>query len=264
MSTKKEFPIAASIQHAWQLFKQRPWFWIGVGAFVLLVNVGLSFVDAGTESDALIGPVTSILTTIIQWWVNLGMLIICLRACDGQQPEFKDLFVDNWSKFWNYILGSLVYSLMLFGYVIVVFVVGGLLALLIVAAMAMLMGFSPLLFLMWPMIIMYGLIIIGIIIGITYLSVKYHYFMYCIAEHDLQPFESMYASGRLTNGYKWKILALFVVLGCINLVGIVALGVGLFIAMPVSVLASVYVYKWLSDHMIDSTAELNSEQNPVE
>lgn len=98
--------------------------------------------------------------------------------------------------------------------------------------------------------ILYGLIVVGglilfIVPGIIW-SIKYKFYPYFIVEKNAGIWESMLLSGKATDGNKWTLLGLGIVLGLINLGGALLLGLGLLVTVPVTMLAGVYAYKVLA------------------
>jgi uncharacterized membrane protein len=57
----------------------------------------------------------------------------------------------------------------------------------------------------------------------------------------------MKESKRITYGYKWPLLGFALVLALINLLGLLALVVGLLVSIPVTTLAFVHAYRALSN-----------------
>jgi uncharacterized membrane protein len=83
------------------------------------------------------------------------------------------------------------------------------------------------------------LIIPGII-----LSIKLQYIEYLIVDKNMG-FEAINKSWEMTKGVKLKLFGLGLVLGLINILGLLAIILGLFITVPLSMLASAYVYRKL-------------------
>lgn len=69
---------------------------------------------------------------------------------------------------------------------------------------------------------------------------------YLVIDKGLGPIEAINESMRLTKGERWNLLILLVALIFVNLIGLLALLVGLLVTIPVSVLAIVHAYKTLS------------------
>lgn len=85
------------------------------------------------------------------------------------------------------------------------------------------------------------LIIPGIIV-----SLMLSFTLYLVVDRNLRPVEALKESRRLTRGNRGKLLLLALCVVLLNGAGLLALGVGLFITMPVSTLAFVHAYRTLS------------------
>lgn len=98
--------------------------------------------------------------------------------------------------------------------------------------------------------ILYGLIVIGgliilVVPGIIW-AIKYSYYSYAIVDKDMGIMESLRESGKITMGHKGQLFWFKIVLFLVQLLGVIALGVGYLVSCPVSVLADGWVYKRLT------------------
>jgi uncharacterized membrane protein len=86
-----------------------------------------------------------------------------------------------------------------------------------------------------------ALIIPGIILamGLAFVS-------YLVVDRGLGPIEAMKESWRITKGHKWQLLLLFLALLGINLLGILALIIGVFVTVPITMLAFAHAYRTLN------------------
>lgn len=66
---------------------------------------------------------------------------------------------------------------------------------------------------------------------------------YLVVERGAGPIEALKQSWHLTKGYKWTLLVLALALIGLNLLGLVALVVGLLVTVPISWLAVVHAYR---------------------
>ena len=73
-------------------------------------------------------------------------------------------------------------------------------------------------------------------------------------DEGLGPWEAMKRSSALSRGARWELFLFGLLLVGVNLIGALALVVGLFASIPTSVLALVWVYRRLQ-RMVDQTAE---------
>lgn len=84
------------------------------------------------------------------------------------------------------------------------------------------------------------LIIPGIIVALAFMFAPY-----LVVEKKLWPIESLKESARITKGYRWKLFLLCLALIGINILGLLALVVGLLVSFPVSMFALVHAYRTL-------------------
>ncbi len=98
--------------------------------------------------------------------------------------------------------------------------------------------------------ILYGL---AIALGLVLLVVPgciwaymFLYVGYLIIDRQLGPIEAFHESRAITYGYKWDLALFSFVMGLINILGMALLLLGLFITIPVTLMASAYVYRRLS------------------
>jgi uncharacterized membrane protein len=94
---------------------------------------------------------------------------------------------------------------------------------------------------------------LGVLIGFVLLIVPgvmlalgWMFSSYLIIDKGRGPLEAMKESWAMTKGHKWQLLLLVLALIGINILGLLALVVGLLVTVPVSMLAVVHVYRKLS------------------
>jgi uncharacterized membrane protein len=78
-----------------------------------------------------------------------------------------------------------------------------------------------------------------------YWALKFQFFGYFVVEQGRDPVEAMRMSSRITHSVKWKLFAFGLVLALINVVGAICLFIGLFVTIPVTLLAYSLVYRKL-------------------
>lgn len=77
-------------------------------------------------------------------------------------------------------------------------------------------------------------------------SIKYSLFPYFIVDKKLGPIEAIKASGKATIDAKFQLFLFGLLLALINFAGMLAFGIGIFVTIPLSLLAYAYVYRQLS------------------
>lgn len=99
--------------------------------------------------------------------------------------------------------------------------------------------------------VLYGLIVLAgtilcVIPGIIW-GIKYMFYGYFIVDEGLGPMQALKRSGEVTYGNKMNLFLLGVACGLLCFAGALALLVGLFIAIPVSLVAIASVYRVLAE-----------------
>jgi len=97
--------------------------------------------------------------------------------------------------------------------------------------------------------ILYGLIVFAglillIVPGIVW-AIRYSLFRFLIIDEDLGPIDALKKSAELTDGSKWNLFLFDILIGLINILGALAFFVGLLVTIPLSLIASAYVYRTL-------------------
>lgn len=97
--------------------------------------------------------------------------------------------------------------------------------------------------------IVYALIVIGgfillIVPGVVW-AIKYQFALPLVVDKKLSLGEAITKSGQITKGYKGWLFGLAIVLGLLNIAGLLALGVGLLLTIPITVMSQIWVYRKL-------------------
>lgn len=97
--------------------------------------------------------------------------------------------------------------------------------------------------------ILYGLMVIGgfilLVVPGVIVAIRGSMYRYLIIDKGLGPLEAIKESFRLTKGSGWDLFVLYCLLVGINILGLLALVLGLFATIPVGMIASVFVYRKL-------------------
>lgn len=97
--------------------------------------------------------------------------------------------------------------------------------------------------------ILAGLIVAGglillIVPGIIF-AIRLEFVSYLIIDKEMGPMEAIKESWRMTSGNAWRLFLMGLLLGLINILGALALGIGLLWTIPTTGLATAFVYKKL-------------------
>lgn len=99
---------------------------------------------------------------------------------------------------------------------------------------------------------------LGFALGLVFLIVPgvifalvFFYFGYAVVQQpDLGAFDALKRSADITRGYRWQLLGLCILLLLINIVGLLALCVGVLFTYGISAIAVAYSYKVLSGQAV--------------
>lgn len=94
------------------------------------------------------------------------------------------------------------------------------------------------------MLIVVGGLILLIVPGI-YWAIKYQFTILLIVDKDMQIMEALRASGEMTKGLTGQFFLFGIVTIGVGILGLICLGIGIFVALPVIWLAWVWVYRSL-------------------
>ncbi len=97
--------------------------------------------------------------------------------------------------------------------------------------------------------ILYTLIVLGglilLIIPGIYFGIRFCFYHYFIVDKKVGVIESLKRSWRITEGSVWNLFLFNLLLVIINLLGVLCLLVGLFATIPVTMMATAFVYRKL-------------------
>jgi uncharacterized membrane protein len=203
-----EFSTQAAIRFGWETFKRRPWFFVGATVVILLASVLLDSFTSAIDTAMSGSPnEPSIVGSVISF--GLGTLISMGATAFFLAAHDNPDAVD---------LSSLWHPRPFWKYLGASILLG------------LAVGIGLVL-----------LIVPGIIFMLMFMIVTF-----IVIDRELGPIEAMTESKRITHGYKWSLLGFSLVLVLVNLLGILALVVGLLVSIPVSSLAFAYAYRLLA------------------
>ena len=228
-----EFSKREIITSSWNIMKPHLSLLILAKLFIFGLNLLLSALQEEMLGDI---KAQSILFTIaaylFQMGLNLGMLRISLNIINNKEVNFSQLF-GSFDVLIPYILATIVLITIL----LIAASPGIILLLVSVSAdwdsMSNLEAPDD-----WSVIIP----IILIIIPAVYISVRLQFYNYFLLEEEGGIIESIKRSAEISKGYVGELFLLGAVLSIIILVSIIPLGLGLLISIPLSTMATSYVY----------------------
>jgi uncharacterized membrane protein len=203
-----EFSIESALRFGWETFKKRPWFFVG-STIVILLASGLIDAFSSALNTAVGG--TAEQPSIIGTVVNLGLgTLLGMGATAFYLAAHDNPDTVDLSALWHpQPFWKYLGASILYGLTLVA-----------------------------------GLILL-IVPGIIF-ALMFMFTTFIVIDREPGPIEAMKESNRITYGHKWSLLGFTLVLVLINLLGVIALVVGLLVSIPVSSLAVTHAYRVLS------------------
>lgn len=210
------FSPTAAIQYCWDTFKKRPWFFVGAVAILLAAN----FLNIGVTSgvNSLTGG-TLEEPTIVSNLVNLALsALIVIGAVAFFLAAHDDPDGVAYAALWHPSSYWKFFATSL------------------LTSLAVGLGLVL-------------LIVPGLIAMVLFLFAGF-----LVVDRDMGPLEALQTSMAMTKGNCWPLFGFVVLTMLILALGVLALGLGLIVAVPIVGLATAYAYRLLSGGPDDAVA----------
>ena len=204
--------VTGALSYGWKTFRARPWFFVQAGILLLLVNLGISLVQSVFEAGAELGD--GVVVAVIGLASAVFGMAVSFLVSMGETA----FFLKAHDRVESASLKDLWHPQPFWKFV----------GASVLAGIAILLGLIL-------------LIVPGIILGILFMFVGY-----LVIDRGVGPVDALKQSWALTKGSRWKLFLLSLALLGINILGILALLVGLLVSVPVSFLATTHAYRVLS------------------
>ena len=203
-----EFSTESALRFGWETFKKRPWLFIGSTVVIMLASVLVDGFTSGLDA-AITGSANE--PSIVGVLINLALgTLIGMGATAFYLVAHDHPDTVDLSALWH--------PQPFWKY----------LGASILLGLAVGIGFVL-------------LIVPGVILGLMFM-----FSTFVVIDRELGPIEALKESNRITYGHKWRLLGFTLVLLLVNVLGAIALLVGLLVTIPVSSLAFTHVYRALS------------------
>lgn len=211
----KSFSIREAVSYGWETFKKRPWFFISIQLIAFTVSLlAQAYSTERPVGDALIKSVLIVITAVF----SIIQIILSINM------QYLYLQVESGApvSYRDLFIHRGVFFKYLFGWIL------------------------------YLLIVTVGLMFF-IVPGVI-LAVMYGFFYVLIVDKKYGPVQSLKESARLTKGVRIHLFLFGLVLGVLHVVGLIPLGLGLLITVPIIQLAIVHVYRELSRRLALETS----------
>ncbi len=223
----KSFSIGEALGFGWRATKENYralFLWTLLMVVLQIVNV---YVRYFLKPEAEILLLFTLLFMLLAYFLGIMGIKMSLQCCDNEEPSLD--IGAAFSFFLPYLGSTILVSFFMFWPLLIGYIV-----------MFMGMHSGSALF-----------TIVGILValfGLGYLIVKavtFSLFAYVLVNEGAGPLEAIRRSKKITRGARWKLFWFRGVSLLITLLGMLLLGIGLFVTIPLVYIALAYVYRTL-------------------
>jgi hypothetical protein len=239
---KKKFSIVEAISFGWKtainnlcLFIVGFVFnFIGYVVGYIAPNIITTSVQEGKLINVVIFLLFCFIFTVIGGFiVGFAFVKTALRFYDtGGKIKFGELFSGFSSLFFKYLLGNIVYFLIVFGGLILVYIP----LILVLFSRYLFRGFNSI-FAIFSWII-FGIALILLFVSWIIWILKFCLFGFLIVDKNLGVIDSLKMSSEITKGTKWKLLVLFLLIGIMGYFVNLSMKFGGFFALTFAIVYS--------------------------
>jgi uncharacterized membrane protein len=233
------FSISETLSTAWAIAKKNAWIVMGFTAVQFVVMFVFTTIMAFflSQTSATGTIIENVSIQLVDTFIAVAMYQVFFKLLDDEgEIEFPD-FVPNFLKAINFLLVKLIM---------------GAIAVVIISVLAGLYFMNtpdidttnPLSWKMLPILVL-------IIIPIFYMTIRLFFVLCFIVDQESGSTEAISQSWTITKGNFWALFSLFLVILGINILGALALFVGLLFTIPFSSLILMVAYRQMVNNYTD-------------
>lgn len=236
------FSIKGVLRHAWHTFRRNSKFLLLVSTVYILISAVPSLFHHLRDTIPALDtdPIFITLLAFIQIAVfvlglimPIGYTYIMLRIVDGEHVEVKELFSAH-GVFWRFVFTGLLSMLI----IVCTGLVGG----------GLMLALSMLLFQFDMHLVAFIIVLLlsgALMVALWIVSLRLMFASYMVVDRHVRPLVALKDSWHYTRHTNVKLLGFILLIALLNIGGFILFFVGILVTIPISSLASVYVYKAL-------------------
>lgn len=241
---------------SWDYMKKQGITMVGLYLAFIVVSMILSFVSGKdmTSGRYIVG---NFLTLILSWGFGMGFCKLVLNILDGMEPKM-DVFLSVWFRAWTYLKLEIL--------ILLVMAVCGMIAFLVVdltiSVPSVISDFtSPI-----------GYSVLGVLfVFLCWFMIRISFAGIIIFDTDLGTMEALRRSWRITKGHVLELVFLCILILLLNILGFIALIIGIFFTVVMSQFVYTIAYRILwalyqekEEPVFESVTEDNDKLESVE
>lgn len=225
-----QLDLSGCISRGWALLKAN----FGVLFGGMMIYIGIEFLIGVLGVIPLIGMIFSLANWVIAGPLMGGLLYLFLRVVRGEPAAAGDIFDGFRRAFAQLFLGQLVTSLLM-GLCLLPALATGVIILL----PTILHHTEPVM----SQLFMVGGVALLCVIPMIYLQVNWMFTLPLILDKELEFWPAMKLSWQRVNVHWWSCFGLVVLVGLLNILGVLLCFVGLLVTVPIGFAALMYAYE---------------------
>jgi uncharacterized membrane protein len=229
-----ELDLGGSISRGWALLKGNfgPLFGGFMVYMLVVVVVGL------LSGIPFVGPVFSLANLVITGPLMGGLYYLYLNAVRGEAAEVGDVFAGFRKGFAQLFLGYIVPGL-LSGLCMIPVVVIAVITLLPSLKQHNIQNFHP----ETAQLVLIGVVAFLCVIPMIFLQMSWVFTLPLIIDRNMDFWTAMKTSWKRVNLHWWQVFGLVLLIGLVNVVGVLLCCVGVLVTMPIGFAALMYAYE---------------------
>lgn len=241
------FSIQESLRLGWRTTREHSALVFQIVLSIFGVQVAQQIVSK-VLGATFIGSLATLVLFIVSIVVDVGAVVISLKLVRGQEASYADI-VPSWRIIRRYVCVGLLLGCL----ILIPLLLGGVACFSMLAASSTAAAGAPSLWALLayastPSLVAISIIIPTCVVVACYLMLRYAMAAFCVVDGK-EVMQSLHESAKLTYGEKWHLFAFMLVGLVLYVLGIVALLIGLLIAIPIVMLAYAHIYTQLQKHV---------------
>jgi hypothetical protein len=230
----QSFTVSSLLSTGWATFKKNWKFIISAALLTIAIMIVLQVIKGATDRHIIAGLVMMIVSIVFSIAITLGWSKVLLNFVRNGSAQWDD-FKTKMKEWKGYVIAMIVFNiykviaiLLVLPFAFSVINSNG------VANFALLIPF----------------VVLGIfgILLVAWLSIKYMFIsLVAVDDVTLSGLGILKKSSSITKGNMWKIFWYSIVLGLVNLLGLICVVIGLFITVPMTKIAMAKLYDSLKE-----------------
>ena len=229
--SEKKFSMSEALSFGWNTMKDNIGFFIVLIITALLIEKIPGIIGNFAKDIPLVSLLLFFIGGLMGVVVQLGMIRVSLKFCDGKKGKVDDLFA-TFNLLLKFVAASVLYSIIFFSGMMLVVVFG--------VALTAEFGSGPTSFRFFFVLSL----LLALLTAIW--MIQFSLFPYFIVDREFGPVKALKASSSACKNVKFHLFLFGLLLGLINIAGFLVFVVGLFVTIPTSMVAYAYVYRTLA------------------